>query len=123
MDTELGERFARTLAAQDADGLKVLLTPHVDFRAMTPGGVAESHDADVVVDEVMLGRWFSPDRTITAVLGIDCDHVGPVDRVGYRFRAELPDGAFIVEQQAYLKTQDDRIHWLRIMCSGFHREA
>ena len=90
---------------------------------MTPGGVAESHDADVVVDEVMLGRWFTPDRSITAVLAIDGDHVGPVDRVGYRFRAELPDGEFIVEQQAYLKTQDDRICWLQILALGIRSDA
>ena len=77
MDTELGERFARTLAAQDADGLKVLLTPHVDFRAMTPGGFAESHDADVVVDEVMLGSVV---------------HAGPIDhrRPRHRLRSGRP---------------------------------
>ena len=37
MATDLGERFARTLAAQDADALKELLAPDVSFRALTPG--------------------------------------------------------------------------------------
>jgi hypothetical protein len=31
-----------------------------------------------------------------------------------------PDGVFLVEQQAYFEVDDDdRINWLRIMCSGF----
>jgi hypothetical protein len=90
---------------------------------MTPGRFWEREDADAVVDEVILGTWFPPERSITQVLAVDCAQVGPVDRVGYLFQAELPGGEFIIEQRAYLKTQDDRIHWLRIMCSGFLRDA
>src|SRR5829696_3014580 len=115
MKTELGERFVRALAAQDGEGLKRLLAPSVSFRAMTPGRFWETDDAATVVDEVILGTWFRPGRSITEVLAIDCTDVGPLDRVGYRFRAELPDGEFIVEQQAYLQTEDDRITSLRIM--------
>ncbi len=45
--------------------------------------------------------------------------VGPVDRVGYRFQAKLPDGDFIIEQQAYFRAENDKISWLQILCSGF----
>ncbi len=71
------------------------------------------------VDEVMLGKWFPPERSITAVLSVECGSVGTVEHVAYRFRARRPDGDFLIEQQAYLTTQDDRISWLQILCSGF----
>jgi hypothetical protein len=122
MRTDLGERFARTVATQDADALKALLAPDVSFRALTPGRCWEGDDADAVVDDVILGTWFAPERSITAILRVDCATVGDVDHVAYRFRATLPDGEFVIEQQAYFRTDDDRISWLRILCTGFVRD-
>ena len=119
MPTNLGERFARTVAAQDAGALKELLSPNVSFRALTPGRCWESDDADAVVEEVIFGTWFSAERSITRILMVDCARVGNVDRVSYRFRATLPDGEFIIEQQAYLRAENDKITCLRILCSGF----
>jgi hypothetical protein len=119
MPTDLGQRFARTVAAQDPDALKELFAPRVSFRALTPGRYWESDDADAVVDDVILGTWFSPEHAITRILQIDRATVGTVERVGYRFRLSLPDGGFIVEQQAYLRFENDKISWLRILCSGF----
>jgi hypothetical protein len=111
------------VAAKDADSLRGLLAPNVSFRALTPGRSWESQDADVVVDEVILGTWFSPERSITQVLAIECVDLGGVARVGYRFQAKLPDGDFVVEQQAYFKVRSDKIWWLHVLCSGFVREA
>jgi hypothetical protein len=121
MPTDLGERFARTVAAQDAETLKELLAPKVGFRALTPGRTWECDDADTVVD-VILGTWFSADRSITQLIRFECATVGAVGRVGYRFQVKLPDGDFIIEQQAYLRAKDDKISWLRILCSGFHHD-
>jgi|KBSMisStaDraftv2_1062788.scaffolds.fasta_scaffold105233_1 hypothetical protein len=117
--TDLGERFAYAIAAQDAVALKALLAPDVIFRALTPGKSWESEGADAVVDDVILGKWFPPERSITAILRVDRGAVGAVGHVAYRFRARRPDGDFIIEQQAYLETDDDRICWLQILCSGF----
>jgi len=119
MPTNLGERFANAIAAQDAVALKALLAPDVSFRALTPGKFWEGDDANAVVDDVILGKWFPPERSITAILAVDRSTVGTVDHVAYRFRARRPDGDFVIEQQAYLKTKDDRICWLQILCSGF----
>jgi hypothetical protein len=119
MAQPLGERFVEALADKDAAGLKAVLRPDVDFRAMTPGKFWESDDVDVIVDETILGKWFDPDERITEVLALDTDRVGSRDRVGYRLHVERPDGAFVVEQQAYYETQDDKISWIRIMCSGY----
>jgi hypothetical protein len=122
LTADLRERFVRAVAARDADTLKELLAPTVNFRALTPGKHWESDDANEVVDDMILGTWFAPERSITQILGIERATVGSVDRVGYRFRAQLPDGEFVIEQQAYLKTENDKISWLRILCSGFHAE-
>jgi hypothetical protein len=115
----IGERFARCLAGKDADGLKALLRSDVDFRALTPGRPWEGRDAAAIVDETILGTWFAPERRIVEVLQLDCDTVGTLERVGYRFRVEQPGGEFVIEQQAYLETDGDRIRWLRILCTGF----
>src|SRR4051794_6020 len=119
---QLGERFARSVAARDADALKSMLAPAVSFRAITPARVWESHDAGAVVDDMILGTWFAPDRHVTQVLAIECADVGPVHHVRYRFGATLPDGNFLIEQQAYLTSDGDVITRLHILCSGYVRE-
>ena len=119
MPERIGERFARAIAAKDSAGLKELMRPDIDFRAMTPARFWEATDPDEVVDETMLGTWFSPERRIVEILAVDTDTVGSRERVGYRFRVERPDGVFVIEQQAYLESDGERISWLRILCSGF----
>ena len=115
----IGERFARALADKDAAGLKALLAPDVDFRAMTPAKFWESNQVDVIVDEMILGTWFAPERRITEVLAVETEALGSRDRVGYRFTVNRPDGEFTIEQQVYYASEGGRITWLRIMCSGF----
>jgi hypothetical protein len=119
MTEHVGDRFARALADRDADGLKSLMRPDVDFRAMTPTRFWESHDVDEIVDETMLGMWFEPTRRVTELLTVETGSIGSLERVAYRFRVDRPDGEFIVEQQAYYRTDGATIAWLRIMCTGF----
>ncbi len=49
-----GEEFVRALVAKDAHGLKELLSPGVDFKALTPGRFWESDSVDEIVDETLL---------------------------------------------------------------------
>ncbi len=107
------------MAAKDASALLTLLAPQVDFRAMTPGRFWEASSADELVKDVILGHWFDGSDRIDAIEGIESDTVVDRERVGYRFRVTNDDGAFIVEQQAYLGVENDTVTWLRIMCSGF----
>jgi hypothetical protein len=123
MPDEISKRFARSVAAKDSAALRELLAPAVNFRALTPGRAWESDVADAVVDDVILGTWFAPDRSITHVLAIQCAEIGAVQHVRYRFRATLPDGEYVVEQQAYMRIDGGRICWLRILCSGFVPDA
>jgi hypothetical protein len=119
MQTGVGERFAQAIAARDTSALLDLLKSDVDFRALTPGRFWEADSAREVVDEVIFGHWFEPQDRIDAVEQIETGTVGDRHRVGYRFRVTNPSGEFTVEQQAYLDVENDRITWLRIMCSGF----
>lgn len=115
----IGERFARALAEKDAALLKTLMRPEVDFRAMTPAKFWEATDRDAVIDTTILGTWFPAERAITEILDVTTDGVGPLERITYRFKVTRPDGEFVVEQQAYLRTADGQITWLRVMCTGF----
>jgi hypothetical protein len=119
MDVPFGERFARAIAAKDAPVLLGLLAPEIDFRAMTPGRIWEVDSPAQLVDEVILGTWFEPTDRIDAIEAIENGEVADRESVRYRFRVTNDDGAFLVEQQAYLGVSDEGINWLRIMCSGY----
>jgi hypothetical protein len=119
MDMPFGERFARAIAAKDAPALRGLLSPQLDFQAMTPGRIWEADSPAQLVDEVIFGKWFEPTDRIDAIEAIENGEVVDRESVRYRFRVSNGDGAFLVEQQAYLGVADDGISWLRIMCSGY----
>lgn len=107
------------MATKDAPALLELLHPEVDFRAMTPGRVWEANVASAVVDDIILSKWFDTTDVIESIEGIETDTVADRSRVGYRFRVNNADGAFLVEQQAYFDVEGDRISWVRILCSGY----
>ncbi len=119
MDMPFGERFARAIAAKDAPALLGLLAPTIDFRAMTPSRFWEADSPAQLVDDVILGKWFEPTDRIESIEGIENGEVADRERVRYCFRVTNGDGAFLVEQQAYLNVEDEGITWLRIMCSGY----
>jgi len=68
---------------------------------------------------VSLPTWFEPRDRIEAIEAIENGEVADRESVRYRFRVTNPDGAFLVEQQAYLGVADGGITYLRIMCSGY----
>lgn len=119
MTMPLGEQFARAIAAKDRDALLAVLAPSVDFRALTPGRSWEADTATALVDDVILGHWFEPSDRIDGIEQIEHDVMVDTERVGYRLRVTNADGVSLVEQQAYLRGDDDGIAWLRIVCSGF----
>lgn len=96
-----------------------LLHPDVDFRGMTPGRVWDANVAATVVDDIILGKWLTATDEIVSIESIEADTVADRPRVGYRFRVTNADGTFLVEQQAYYDVEDDRISWVRLVCSGF----
>ena len=119
MGKALGQRFAQALAAKDREALLAVLAPAVDFRGLTPNSPWEATSAEALVDDVLLGAWFEPTDAIDALEAVDCDGMADRERVAYRLRGHNPDGAFVVEQQAYFTSEDGQISWLRVLCSGF----
>jgi hypothetical protein len=116
--TTVGAEFARALADKDSGRILGLLHPQVDFRGLTPSRAWEASDPEAVV-EVLFGSWFEDKDEIEALESLEGDSFADRERVGYRFSVTNPDGRFLVEQQAYLSTRDDRIDWMRVVCSGF----
>jgi hypothetical protein len=116
---DLGTRFAEAIAARDVDGLAGLLTPDVDFKGLTPRKFWEgTTPADVVA--AVFDHWFEESDHIDEL--VDVTPGTPVEdtaHVGYRFAITNPDGRHTVEQQAYYRTDGDRISYLRIVCSGY----
>ena len=69
---------------------------------------------------VLFDNWFEDQDVIDDVLEVtDADPVEDTAMVSYRIALSTPDGPHLAAQQAYYRTSDDRIDYLRIMCSGF----
>lgn len=119
MVASMGERFARAIASKDAEQLTELLSPELDFRGLTPGRVWESSTPNELVHQVIFGHWFEDSDEIEGIEQLETSSVVDTERVGYQFAIKNPDGRFLVEQQAYLRTTGDRIGYLRILCSGY----
>ena len=115
--TDLAESFARAVAAKDHPGLRALLHPQLDFRAMTPQRIWEAAGPEDVLTAVQ--TWFDDGDTIEGIELLETDSFADRGRVGYRLRVRNSDGLHLVEQQAYLSELDGRIGWLRIMCAGY----
>jgi len=115
----LGRQFAHALAEKDVPLLTELLAPDIDFKGLTPKRSWEAEDRDGVL-EILLGTWFEPQDRIDALLELnENDAVEDTAHVGYRFALNTPDGPHTTEQQAYYRVADDRIAYLRVLCSGF----
>lgn len=117
--TEVGRRFAEAIAGKNEAALRGLLADDVDFKGLTPRRFWEAASPDEVT-EVVFGNWFEEQDRIDAVTVLDeGDDVGDTHRVAYRFDLTTPDGPRVVEQQAYYRDQDDRLVYVRVVCSGF----
>src|SRR5258705_13111236 len=66
-DCVVGERFAKALAAKDAEALRAVLADQIDFQALTPGRHWQANAPGVVIDEIVLGKWFEPGNDIQAL--------------------------------------------------------
>jgi hypothetical protein len=114
----LGARFVDGLAARDHEALAGVLHPEIDFRGLTPNVAWQASDADTVL-EIVLGRWFAPANRIEAIELVEHDAFADREQLRFRFSGHNADGAFVIEQQAYLAERDGRIGWMRVVCSGY----
>ena len=108
------------IASRDDRVLRGSLAPDVDFKGLTPRKLWEGDSPDEVCD-VVLGHWFEEQDRVTAVHDVTEGEVGDTARIGYRLDLELPDGPYVVEQQAYYRTGPEGISYLRIVARASGR--
>lgn len=113
----LGRRFVEALAIKDAEALRAVLHPEVDFRGLTPNRFWEAHDRDAVL-EIVFGVWVGADDELEELVLMHSDAFADREQVRFRFRGRNRDGPMVVEQQAYLTERDGLIGWMRLVCSG-----
>ena len=109
--------FLDAILTRDLARARGLLSPDIDFRAMTPNRIWEADDPAGV--EEVLRTWLAdPDEEIASVDPTGFTSVEDTVRVGWLVHGSDRDGPFVFEQQAYLRERDSRVSWLRVMCSG-----
>jgi hypothetical protein len=118
-----GERFARALAHQDTDALCAVLAETVDFQALTPRRHWQASTGKQAAEEIILGTWFDAGTQILELCSVSTGQVADREHVAYRMRVREAGEDYLVEQQAYYRTDGPRIDWMRILCSGFRPVA
>ena len=116
--TSAGERFARAVAARDADALAATMADGIDFQALTPGRHWQGFSPRQIAEEIVLGMWFGPGAAITG-LDVTTGEVGGRQHVAYRLQVTRDGLGYLVEQQAYYDTEGDQISWMRVLCAGY----
>lgn len=114
-----GERFVRALAHQDTEALCAVLADTVDFQALTPRRHWQASTGRQAAEEIILGTWFDAGTQIMELCSVATGQVADCAHVAYRMRVREGGGDYLVEQQAYYRTDGPRIAWMRILCSGF----
>jgi hypothetical protein len=119
-----GERFAQALAQQDKDALCAVLADTVDFQALTPRRHWLASTGKQAAEEIILGQWFDAGTHIEELCSVITGQVADCAHVAYRLRVRSSGQDYLVEQQAYYRTDGPRadgprIAWMRILCSGY----
>jgi hypothetical protein len=117
--TTAGERFARALGRKDRDALCALLADPIDFQGLTPGRHWQAATGRQLVEEIILGRWFDAGDDILELCSVTTGQVVDREHVAYRLRVRTEGRDYLVEQQAYYRTEGPRITWMRVLCSGY----
>ena len=117
--TTAGEHFAQALGRKDQDALCALLADPIDFEALTPRRHWQATTGKEVAEEIILGYWFDAGDDILEVCSVATGQVVDCEHVAYRLRVRTEGHDYLVEQQAYYRTDGPRITWMRVLCSGY----
>jgi hypothetical protein len=117
--TTAGEAFARAFAAKDATALRTVLSDAIDFQGLTPGRLFQASTGAAVAAEIILGTWLARAH-VDELCSVTAGQVAGREHVAYRIRVHRDGDEYLIEQQAYFDTgTDGRIHWMRVLCSGY----
>ena len=119
----LADRLLAALCGRDFDRLADLLAPDVELRALLPRGHAEWAGVPDVAGRFR--AWLGDPgefEVLEAAIGSIAGRV----QLRWRFRLtadRLGEGAFVIEQQAYVATAGAAITRIDLLCSGFRSLA
>jgi SnoaL-like protein len=113
----LGPAFADALARRDFAQMAEVLSPDIDFLAVTPRRPWEASTGEEALQ--ILRTWFDATTVVDEVLSVRTDAVGDRHCVTYRFTGDRAQERFVIEQHAYYAVRNHRIDWMRLVCSGF----
>lgn len=116
--TAPGVQLPRAIASGDARALRALFATHVVFRAVTPRRFWDA-ETPMGVSDIVLGVWFDPTKSVTAITSLQTGTVGDTAKVGYALAVDLPTGPAAIEQVAFYSEEDGLITEMRLVCSGF----
>lgn len=109
--------LVEAVTERDFARVRRLLGEAIDFRGMTPRRIWEADGPDEVVR--VLREWLAdPERPIDRIDPTEPAVVQDTLRVGWLVHGRNADGPMAFEQQAYLREQDGRVVWLRVICTG-----
>lgn len=112
----IGEALVDRLMAGDASGAAALLSPDVQFRAVTPKKFFELAGRDDVM--AAFDRWFRAGWR-EALESFAADAVGPRQHMTYRVRwSDEYCRRFVFEQHVYYEADGSGITWVELLCSG-----
>jgi hypothetical protein len=114
----LGESFAEAFVARKESAVARLLDAEVDFQALTPNRTWEAKGPDRVLSDVV-GPWIADFEDGAELIEVSSHSFGGTESVTYRFTGRDEEGPFVCEQHAYVTGDDNRIKWMRVVCSGF----
>jgi hypothetical protein len=121
---DVARRFLDALAVQDFEKLASAFCDDVYLRALLPAEPKEWQGSDRVTRT--FARWFGDTQDYELVVA-GVEQLASRLRMWWRarLRAErLGEGWFVVEQQAYVDTDDaDRIRHVSLVCTGYLDET
>jgi hypothetical protein len=121
---DVAHAFLDSLRAQDFARLGNLFTDDVHLRALLPAEPREWDGSERVTATFV--RWFGNTQDFELV-DAGAEDIATRLHVWWRGRlraARRGEGWFVVEQQAYVDTDDaDRIQHLSLVCTGYLPEA
>jgi SnoaL-like protein len=121
---DVARRFLDALGAQDFERLAAVFADDVHLRALLPADSREWDGVERVTKTFV--RWFG-DTEDFALVDAGVEELASRLHMWWRarLRAErLGDGWFVVEQQAYVDTNEgDRIRHLSLVCTGYLTES
>jgi hypothetical protein len=117
--TTTGECFAQALGRKNQDALCELLADPIDFQALTPRRHWQAATGKQVAEEIILGHWFDAGDDILELCSVATGQVVDCEHVAYRLRVRTEGREYLIEQQAYYRTDGARIIWMRVLCSGY----